>query len=198
MFPRAYSWLHVSLRLQLVTCFPGLQLAVYFPALAAGYMFPRAYSWLHVSPRLELVTCFLAACCWSHVSSPWPLVTWGIVLFAISNNSFTPHSYLLDWFLFFLQILMNHSWLIVLSLRPWIIAGTKIYSFTEDDTEENNIIVGCCWKIKSLERIPKLTNTEFCCTYCYILQCRLAVFCIIYTCYLLLIRLTFQHVRVRS
>lgn len=84
---------------------------------------------------------FSHACNWLHV-------TWGIGLTAfvavITNNSLTPHSYFGDWFRFFSQIPMNHFWLIVLSLRPWIIAETKIYLFKEDDTEEINIIVGCC------------------------------------------------------
>lgn len=152
------TWWHVFPCLQLVTC---------FPALVTGYMFSRTFNWLHVFTCLQLVTFFLAlatgymfsrACNWLHVfpclllvmrfSALSELVTWGNALTVfdaeISNNSFTPQSYLLDWFLFFSQIPMNHSWLIVLSLRPWIIAGTEIYSCKEDDTEKINIIVGCC------------------------------------------------------
>lgn len=135
MFSRTFNWLHVFTCLQLVAC---------FLALATGYMFSLACNWLHVFPCLLLVTRFSALA---------ELVTWGNVLTvfdaAISNNSFIPQSYLLDWFLFFSQIPMNHSWLIVLSLRPWIMAGTKIYSCKEDDTE----------KIKKLKDQESWKNT---------------------------------------
>ena len=51
VFSRAWDWLHI---------FPRLELVTYFPALGTGYIFSRAWDWLHVFPCLGLVTYFPA------------------------------------------------------------------------------------------------------------------------------------------